>query len=70
MLGFPLKDLKPGKGGNNRPGTAFWLVLIIIAGVTVWQKVNGPTGPVTGVETGEIVPQRSPLEPKTFVLQT
>ena len=41
-LGVPLKQLKPAKGGPKGPGKAFWLVLIVIGGMTVWQKVGGP----------------------------
>ncbi len=51
-LGVPLNNLNPFKGGNNRPGTAFWLVLIIIGGVTGWQKVNGCAEPATGMSIG------------------
>lgn len=50
-LGVPLKDEKPSKGGNNSPGTAFWLVLIIIGGTTLWQKVGAPPKPVTVLKT-------------------
>lgn len=49
-LGVLLKDMKPPKGGNNHPGPAFWLVLLIIGGAAVLQKVSGPTGPFAGVE--------------------
>jgi hypothetical protein len=58
-LGVPLKNLNPFKGGNNRPGTAFWLVLIIIGGVTVWQKVNGSAGPASEVRTGMTISDSS-----------
>lgn len=51
-LGVPVKNLNPFNGGNNRPGTAFWLVLIIIGGVTLWQKVNGSTEPATDTSIG------------------
>jgi len=53
-LGVPLKDMKPPRGDNIRPGPAFWLVLIIIGGMTVWQKVNEPPKPVTDVRSSEI----------------
>jgi hypothetical protein len=44
-LGVPLKDMKSPKGDNLRPGSAFWLVLIVIGGATIWQKASTPPTP-------------------------
>ena len=49
--------MKPPKGDNIRPGTAFWLVLIVIGGASVWQKASAPSKPVTDVRTGKNAPE-------------
>lgn len=54
-LGVPPKDMKPPRGDNIRPGPAFWLVLIIIGGMTVWQKVIEPSKPVEDVRNSETI---------------
>ena len=52
-MGVPLKDMKSPKGDNLRPGPAFWLVLIVIGGATIWQKASAPPEPVTDVRSSE-----------------
>ena len=54
-MGVSLKDMKSPRGDNLRPGPAFWLVLIVIGGMTIWQKVSGPPEPVTDVRNSKIV---------------
>ena len=53
-MGVPLKDMKPSKDDNIRPGPAFWLVLIVIGGATIWQKASALPKPVTDLSTGKI----------------
>ena len=61
-LSTPQTDIGSPKGGNNRPGKAFWLVLIVIGCGFAWQKSNPPPKPVTGVSTGQNGPRSLSLE--------
>ena len=54
-MGVSLKDMKSPRGDNIRPGPAFWLVLIVIGGTTIWQKASAPPKPVTDVRSSKIV---------------
>ncbi len=58
-MGVPLKDMKPLKSDNIRPGPAFWLVLIVIGGATLWQKASTPPKPVAAPNTSDNIPDRS-----------
>ena len=58
-MGVPLKDMKPPKGDNIRPGPAFWLVLIIIGGMTVWQKAIEPPEPTATLKNSNNILDRS-----------
>jgi len=46
--------MKPSKDDNIRPGSAFWLVLIVIGGTAIWQKINESPKLPTDVRSSEL----------------